>query len=555
MSKPELINVEKELRKRDVFNKTGDGNKKRVAINEKLYNTNNMLFNTYFFEERGKMHDADSVFYDPYFISDNAFGDIRTISRIQYGGIHCNTLRAVAQKAWIINTCINHIQKKIKPFLKVSTSRNMRGFIIHKKNEDLTKGVKEDKERDRIRDFINNCGGYEDTDRDDFVKYCTKLIRDELTLDQIATEIQYNKKGEPCAFFAVDSATIERVVADDKDKTDFRYLQIVDGIPAAGYTPDTMIFDFENPRTDIHHSMYGYSYVEQAVDLITSVINTFTYNTGNFTENKLPKGMLLLNGDANSDRVAEMEDYIAEIMSGGPLNQWRIPIIPSGGKEDSIEWKQLSGSNREMEFQGWLDYLTSGVVAMFGCSMDELGIQSQKSQAMFENGGKDRIAASKSLLLGDLLTFLESYINKIVKKINKDYVFEFVGYEKEDPGMIAELDEKECRTYKTINEKRAEKGLEPIDLGEIKNGADIPMNVQLVQLLQAAQAQAGGDGMGGMDGAEQGEAGGDENAWEDYEESAESENERESDNGQDFGQTEDNGGDFGKSLRKSFVMI
>ncbi len=555
MSKPELINVEKELRKRDVFNKTGDGNKKRVAINEKLYNTNNMLFNTYFFEERGKMHDADSVFYDPYFISDNAFGDIRTISRIQYGGIHCNTLRAVAQKAWIINTCINHIQKKIKPFLKVSTSRNVRGFIIHKKNEDLTKGVKEDKERDRIRDFINNCGDYEDTDRDDFVKYCTKLIRDELTLDQIATEIQYNKKGEPCAFFAVDSATIERVVADDKDKTDFRYLQIVDGIPAAGYTPDTMIFDFENPRTDIHHSMYGYSYVEQAVDLITSVINTFTYNTGNFTENKLPKGMLLLNGDANSDRVAEMEDYIAEIMSGGPLNQWRIPIIPSGGKEDSIEWKQLSGSNREMEFQGWLDYLTSGVVAMFGCSMDELGIQSQKSQAMFENGGKDRIAASKSLLLGDLLTFLESYINKIVKKINKDYVFEFVGYEKEDPGMIAELDEKECRTYKTINEKRAEKGLEPIDLGEIKNGADIPMNVQLVQLLQAAQAQAGGDGMGGMDGAEQGEEDGGGNAWEDYEESAESENERESDNGQDFGQTEDNGGDFGKSLRKSFVMI
>ncbi len=552
MSKPELINVEKELRKRDVFNKTGDGNKKRVAINEKLYNTNNMLFNTYFFEERGKMHDADSVFYDPYFISDNAFGDIRTISRIQYGGIHCNTLRAVAQKAWIINTCINHIQKKIKPFLKVSTSRNVRGFIIHKKNEDLTKGVKEDKERDRIRDFINNCGDYEDTDRDDFVKYCTKLIRDELTLDQIATEIQYNKKGEPCAFFAVDSATIERVVADDKDKTDFRYLQIVDGIPAAGYTPDTMIFDFENPRTDIHHSMYGYSYVEQAVDLITSVINTFTYNTGNFTENKLPKGMLLLNGDANSDRVAEMEDYIAEIMSGGPLNQWRIPIIPSGGKEDSIEWKQLSGSNREMEFQGWLDYLTSGVVAMFGCSMDELGIQSQKSQAMFENGGKDRIAASKSLLLGDLLTFLESYINKIVKKINKDYVFEFVGYEKEDPGMIAELDEKECRTYKTINEKRAEKGLEPIDLGEIKNGADIPMNVQLVQLLQAAQAQAGEDGMGRT---EQGEEDGGGNVWEDYEESAESENERETDNGQDFGQTEDNGGDFGKSLRKSFVMI
>ena len=26
-----------------------------------------------------------------------------------------------------------------------------------------------------------------------------------------------------------------------------------------------------------------------------------------------------------------------------------------------------------MEFQGWLDYLSSGVIALFGCSADELG--------------------------------------------------------------------------------------------------------------------------------------------------------------------------------------
>lgn len=543
MANGELIDINKELRKRVAFNRMAD-------------NSKNMLFNTDFFNGNGRQHGADSVFFDPYFVSANAFGDIRTISRVQYGGIHCKTLRAVAQKAWIINTCINHVQKKIKPFLKPVTDRNSRGFIIRKKNEDLTKAVKNDKECDRITDFIVNCGDYEDTDRDDFVKYCTKLLRDELTLDQVATEIQYNKKGEPCAFFAVDSATIEKVVAADKAKTDFRYLQIVDGMPAAGYTSDTMIFDFENPRTDIHHSQYGYSYVEQAVDLITSVINTFVYNAGNFTENKLPRGMLLINGDANEDRIAEMEDYIAEIMSGGPLNQWRIPIVPSGGKDDSIEWKTLSGTNREMEFQGWMDYLTSGVVAMFGCSMDELGIQSQKSQAMFENGGKDRISASKSLLLGDLLTFFESYLNKIVKKVNPEYVLEFVGYEKDDPASVADLDEKECRTWKSINEKRAEKGLDPIDLNEIKNGADIPMNVQLVQLLQAAQSQ-GADGGG----------------WDDYgaDESGEGEEptetgadgEPEDDGQSDYGEANADEGGYGtpedettqKSIAKSMLVI
>lgn len=540
---PELIDVKKEMRKRVAYLESASGNG---------------VFNKDFFNGQGHIDNADSIFYDPYFVSENAFHGIRTISRVQFGGIPCVTLRKVAQKAWIINTCINHIQKKIKPFLKPVTDRNSRGFLIYKKGEDLTKAAKDDKTRDNITDFICNCGNFEDSDRDSFVKYCLKIVRDSLTIDQVATELQYTKDKKLCAFYAVDAATIEKVIHDKNVDTEWKYIQVVDGIPSAGYTTDTMLFDFENPRTDIYHSQYGYSYVEQAVDLITSFINTFVYNAGNFTENKLPKGMLLINGDATSERVEAMEDYIAEIMSGGPLNQWRIPIIPAGDKDASIEWKQLNGSNREMEFQQWNDYLTSAVVAMFGCSMDELGIQSQKSQTMFENSGADRMSASKSLLLGDLLTFLESYINKIVKKINPDYLFEFVGYEKDNPNTVADLDEKEVRTWKSINEKRAEKGLDPIDLSKVENGADLPMNVQLVQMFQAAQAQAGmGEGM------EEGEG----DNWENYGDNAEGEQSEESaedeieeeikedqENG-DFG-TEENG-DFGEEqteLNKSLLV-
>jgi hypothetical protein len=502
----EKIDVDQLLAKRVAYNKQALSKLKDAKEESKN------IFNQYFFLDKGREHGADSVFYDPYFVSSNCFENIRTISRIQYGGIHCRTLRAVAAKAWIINCCITHISRKIKPFLKPVTSRNERGFIIHKRFEQQL-NKKEDKEAVKIRDFICATGNYVDPSRDDFVKYCVKLLRDELTLDQVATEIQYNKKGEAVAFFAVDAATIERVIPEKENETVFKYLQIVDGMPSAGYTQDNMIFDFENPRTDIYHSMYGYSLVEQAVDLITSEINTFIYNAGNFTENKLPKGMLLLNSDANSDVIDEMEDYIAEIMSGGPLNQWRIPIIPSGDKDAKLEWKAIN-TNREMEFQAWLDYLSSGVMALFGCSADELGIQSQKSQAMFENGGQDRMAAAKSSLLGDLLVFFESYINKIVAKINPEYVLEFVGYEKDNPNTVADLDEKEVRTWKSVNEKRAEKGLDPIDLTKIENPADLPMNVQLVQLFQSQQAQddMGGDmdGMGGFGDEEGGEENGEE---------------------------------------------
>lgn len=495
----EEINVDQLLRKRVAYNQGAYKNLQQAKKDSRN------IFNTYFFQDKGREHGADSVFYDPYFVSSNCFENIRTISRIQYGGIHCRTLRAVAAKAWIINCCITHISRKIKPFLKPVTSRNERGFIIHKRFEtQLSK--KEDKQATVIRDFICQTGNYVDPSRDDFTKYCIKLLRDELTLDQVATEIQYNKKGEPVAFFAVDAATIERVIPEKENETEFRYLQIVDGMPSAGYTMENMVFDFENPRTDIYHSMYGYSLVEQAVDLITSEINTFVYNAGNFTENRLPKGMMLLSNDMDADDLDEMEEYIAEIMSGGPLNQWRIPIIPSGDKDAKLEWKPIN-TNREMEFQAWLDYLSSGVMALFGCSADELGIQSQKSQAMFENGGSDRMAAAKSSLLGDLLVFFESYLNKIIAKINPEYVLEFVGYEKDNPNTVADLDEKEVRTWKSVNEKRAEKGLDPIDLKKIENPADLPMNVQLVQLFQSQNAEDGmgmDDGMGDFGGDEEG---------------------------------------------------
>jgi hypothetical protein len=53
-------------------------------------------------------------------------------------------------------------------------------------------------------------------------------------------------------------------------------------------------------------------------------------------------------------------------------------------------------------------------------------------------------------------------------------------------------------TWKTLNEKRVEKGVEPIDLANVKNPADLPMNVQAVQLWQSQQQGMGGGSPFGM---------------------------------------------------------
>ena len=137
----------------------------------------------------------------------------------------------------------------------------------------------------------------------------------------------------------------------------------------------------------------------------------------------------------------------------------------------------------------------------------------QKSQPVVDSSSGDRMSAAKSSLLGDLLVFFESYMNKIISKLNSDYVLEFVGYEKDNPNTVADLDEKEVRTWKSINEKRAEKGLDPIDLEKIETPADLPMNVQLVQLFQSQNAE-GDMGMDGGMGDFGGEEGGEETGFE-----------------------------------------
>ncbi|MDR2072330.1 MAG: phage portal protein [Spirochaetaceae bacterium] len=449
--------------------------------------------------------DLKSFFFDPLALETNYYGNVRTISPYYGRPITCRILRRVSEKAWIINLCIATTIKQARPYFKETTEENQRGFRIRNRKaveskRDMTDAEK--KEARRLAAFFMNTGDIEDPNRtDDLDKYATKIIRDIYQLDQISTELQRTRGGEICAFWAVDTATIEVALPNTERMTGVKYAQVINHVPYAYYGREDLIFDCMNPRTDIEKAGYGYSVVEQAIDLVTSSINTFMYNAGFFTENKLPRGILLLNGSADQDEIEDIEDYIANLMSGPPTSQWRVPIIPTGRSKNAengggrlFEWVNLQGTSKEMEFPSWYDLLLSGVVAMFGKSMEELGLHSQKSQALIGLNVEPRIETSKSLGLGDLLTFLQKHFDQILRYKNPAYVFEFVGYEKDDPKLTLDIMEGEVRSVKALNEKRSEMGLEALDITKIKNPADLPMNPQVIQAWQSLQ------GMGGMGG-------------------------------------------------------
>jgi hypothetical protein len=515
--------------------------------------------------DAGNGNGLQSALYDPLSIVDNRYGTLRTADRSQNRSISCRTLRRVASKAWIISVCKLNVIRHIEPFLKPSTNKNLRGFVIKKKGEDISNVQgKKSKEAEIIENFLMKTGFEEDDDREDtFIKYCTKILNDMFDIDQITTEIRYTKIGKPYDFWAVDAATIEKVLPGQENPEKIKYIQVIDHIPYAFYTKDDMIFDYQNPRTELQYSFYGYSYVEQCIDLITAFINTFAYNAGYFTENKLPRGMLLIDGDASQETVEMMEDYIYDIMSGSPTSQWKIPIIPSGRQKsegsNTIKWVPLNGTNKEMEFQQWNDYLASAVCAVWGTSIDDIGLQTSKAQPLFDGEAKHKYTENKSRVLGNILGYLQAYLNRIIAKVNENFELEFVGYEREDPKEALELDKMELETIKSLNEKREEKGLKAIDLTQIKNPADLPMNQQVVQLFM--QSQGGMSGledageMGDIEGMDDdtGEESGEESTGDFGDGSDQDAGEAPDNEGGDFG---DGGeaqpkGDFGKSLQRN----
>lgn len=422
-------------------------------------------------------------------------------------------LRRVAEEAWLVNTLIIHLQNQVRPFLKRSTDENKRGFQIRLKDAEHTPTESTKKYMREIEDFFLKTGfGPDPERRDSMMHFSMKAVRDSLTLDQLATELQRTASGKVFAYWAVDPATITRVTEEGYDGYDaVRFIQEINAVPTAYYTDNDLIFDYGNPRSDIEYAGYGYSRVEAAIRLILAQINSFAYQSGALTEDSLPRGAILLNGDADMEDVEMIQDYLIDIMSGGPASKWKIPIIPGGagadGKGNSLQWVNFRNTNREMEFVEWTSLLWSAVAALFGVDLEEIGINSSKSKPVLADNTAPRIEASKSRGLSQTLSTLESHYQQILERIDDRLDFEFVGYERDDPKVKSDQRKADLESIKTIDELRIEADMKPFN----EDWSGMPLHPQAVAIYQAgkqaemqqtmmgAGGQAPGQGGPGMD--------------------------------------------------------
>ena len=443
--------------------------------------------------------------------------------------------RRIAEKAWLLNTVIGHIIDKTIPYMRPLSEKGKRGFAIELKDEEAKATAADKKKAKEIEAFIlatnsPKISGDKAISRgheDNLVTYTKKLLRDLLTLDQTATEKLWTRGGELIAFEAVDAATIIRCNEEGYDgDDDIRFVQIIRNQIDAQYADHQMLFQFQNPRTDVMHYGYGYSKIEQCVDLIVSLINSFNYNAGSFTEDNLPRRMLLINGDIGFEEIEEMEDYIIDVMSpggvGGAVSKWGIPIIPSGqsgGDKSSIQWQPMGSTNKDMEYSRWQDTLYMAIGSVYGIDMESMGIKSLNSAKIIDSGSLEGKKYSDDKGIGNALMFLSQHFQNFVDNIDPRFKIVFHGFEQDDAKESREAISDELSSFKSLNEIRKENDKKEFDA----KWADVP-GLQNDSYRQAWMAENGMDQQG-----QEGEPGADE-----------------------FG---DEFGDFGKSIKEDVVRI
>lgn len=435
-----------------------------------------------------------TLFFDPYAIVDQ-LGYKDKPTPVTYG-----TLRAIVAKTPIIQAILKTRIDQLASFTKVQHDRYSMGFRIKVRDTEKEPTKAERQWIKQMENLIVRTGVTDNPrGRDNFNKFLRKLAWDSLVYDQMAFEIVPNMKGEPAEWYAVDASTIR--LADtattymDEDLTDtVRYVQIYDGMVISEYTQEEMAFGIRNPRTDLLLNGYGIAELEMLIPAITAYLYAYQYNQKFFTQGSAAKGIINFKGTMNQAQLESFRRHWYNMISHTE-NAWRTPVVNS----EDLQYVNLQQSSRDMEFNAWMDFLIKSVCSIYSIDPIEVNFKygnvGQKG-ALAESSNKEKITESKERGLRPLLDFFADIFNtNILWPINENFEFAFVGLDAKTSDEVVELNTKRVKTYRTVDELRAEDDLPPLPDGKGEVILD-PTWLQYAQMQQAGSEEQQEGAMG-----------------------------------------------------------
>jgi phage portal protein BeeE len=245
-----------------------------------------------------------------------------------------------------------------------------------------------------------------------------------------------------------------------------------------------------NPKTDIRTLGYGHSELEDLINTITNLLNADMYNGNYFRVGSNPNGVFVYKGDVTPSVIQGLRNQWSSQVAG-VSNFHKTPFINA----QELQWISTHASNRDMEYGRYQEFLIKTCCALYKIDPSEIGFNlggSEGAKPMFEGNNTARLEHSKDKGLIPLLTTFQDWINRyIIKRLNPDFEFVFVGLTEEEELTDLESDIKLLTNFMTINEIRAKRGLKPIKGGDIIMNPTFTSSQQQDALNDQLKAQQG----------------------------------------------------------------
>ena len=359
-----------------------------------------------------------------------------------------------------------------------------------------------EKHKQEVQDFFDN----PNTNKESFEEIRRKYLRDILEVDAGVLNKIFNQGGEMVEIVARDGATFTKnpdiygmftdrddliidsailppnkessamaiepgsiSAADARERAAYFQYGWISGARPVPFGKKEIVWFERNPRTD---SIYGRSPVEILSETIQTLIYSIEHNLEYFNDNSIPKGVLGLEGSSSEEIEAFKEQWIEQQRKKDSAGNWKKDFhnIPIVGKTPTFMRFELTNAELELlEGQKWWAKL---VWACFGVTSVELGY-TEDAKGLANQIVQSNVFKKRTIF--PLLRLEEYRINQeIISEFEFDDVeFKFILFDVEEETKKAQLYQMQIAAgYKSINEIRADEGLEEVSWGEKQSEED-----------------------------------------------------------------------------------
>jgi len=386
----------------------------------------------------------------------------------KYFGIPYHIQRKIAREFVVVAGILRLRSFQIGPYTARSKDEETPGLKIIKRDIESEVTEKEKQEMKEMLEHVLQTGRRDFplsvTRKDRFPQAAEKIMRDVLTFDRVAITRRFDNAGNLVDWAVIDAATIKQVdpwVGYNGD-TEVIFAQEVNGRIIETFKAGEIIVDWMYQSSDIEHQYYGWSPLEEAFKEIRATIDSLKYNHGNFTQNRAPKGFFTIPEELTDDQLDELEDRWDALFNGAD-HAFRTPFF-SGS--DKIDYTSVGNTNRDMEYDKYMQLLMQLLFMAYSTDPAEVGIKFDRSPqgGGLSTGNVPKMQdASKDRGLGAVLDFEARIINRVYEGTDwgEKYEIAFSGRKIIDKDAVLERDIKKISNFSMLGEIRDKNDMKP----------------------------------------------------------------------------------------------